>query len=97
MLLIVVCSKHAAIFLWSGKGVSMFEKMQSDTGRCMAQVVNEFLEDCPTSFVSTDFDVQYLKISLALKNGHISNDEMVILCAGVSDVEKIWKKLNDVK
>lgn len=75
----------------------MYEQMNENISDVLMRIVNEFCDKIPTTFVATDFDVEYLKISLAYKNKHIDDMQMCVLCSMVDDCERLWKKLNDVK
>lgn len=75
----------------------MYKQMQENQQLVFAQILDEFDEGIPTSFVEADFEVQFMKIGLALKNKTIDVDEYVILSSDLETVRKIWKKLNDVE
>lgn len=76
---------------------TLAEEMLDVVSGVMETVLNEFMDDSPTSIVATDFDVQLLKFSIAYKNGSIDNEELCALVKTLCDVEKVWRKLNDVK
>ena len=75
----------------------MYKQMRENQLLVLAQIIGEFDEDLPTTFVEADFEVQFMKIGLALKNKTIDVDEYVILSSDLETARKLWKKLNDVE
>ncbi len=76
---------------------SVFDEMEEMVNDVLETVLNEFLEDEPTTILQTDFDVQLLKFSVAHKSGRIDKEQVISLTLALCDVERIWRKLNDIK
>lgn len=75
----------------------MFEEFITDITGMLISVLDEFLDNTPTSLTKTDFEVEYLRIQTALRADRISYVRMCQLCDSLAHVKKIWVKLNDIK
>ena len=73
----------------------MLEKMLEDIEQVLSQILNEFVDNTPTSFVEADFEVQYLKIQIAYKNKQLDCEDVQVLTVALAECSKIWHKLND--
>ena len=82
-----------------GKGVvciNEFDTFANVLNKMLVDILNEYFESVPSSLVSSDFGIMYLKIRVAKEAHHICADEMYWLYSALADCEKLWKKLNDV-
>ena len=69
--------------------------MLEDIAQVFSQVLNEFVDNTPTSFVEADFEVQYLKIQIAYKNKQLDCEDVQVLTAALAECSMVWHKLND--
>ena len=75
----------------------MFKQLNENMALVLAQIIAEFDEDLPTTFIEADFEVQFMKLGLALKNKTIDVNEFAELNKDLGTICKLWKKLNDVE
>lgn len=73
----------------------MFRELVESIMNAKNTVYHEYINDEPTVFVSADFEVMKLKISMALKQNLIDYQESCVLNAMLTGVQKVWEKLND--
>ncbi|MBQ2936877.1 MAG: hypothetical protein IJD96_11645 [Lachnospiraceae bacterium] len=74
----------------------MFQQILDNMNNVLYQILDEFENEVPTTFIEADFEVQFMKIGLALRNGQIDLSELATLNNYVAFERRLWKKLNDV-